>query len=126
MTNKLSKRDQEALLRKEHAIRTLRAILPPGTTIYLIKKSHTAKIEFTIFAALLPVNGEIANITRQIAYATGAAYRGWGAISTRCVDTLLNNLSWILHGDKDVGVQNRIAPNKDNYKAGYSLIHRWL
>ena len=127
--------------REHDAVERLRGWLPPGATLYTTVNSVARSgMSRTISCFIVGSNGDIMNVSGYVAFALG--YRRnektGGVVVGGCgMDMgfhIANSLSYRLHGNDTVGVEAKKAndkgypfsPKPDNYRAGYSINHRWL
>lgn len=132
---------------QEKARETLRALLPPGSTVYTILR-HRAASGMSRHVSLLVIDPTdttgfpLVNITYKAAEALGRTCSDWHGYNTIRVDgcgfdagfDLVNGLSYALHGFEAVGADAIAAsaagrpftPRADAYRAGYSLRQEWI
>ena len=117
----------------QEAIAYLRTIVTPGTTVYT-SCPHVARSGMSRHICCYVVkDGGMLRITGYVGIAMDYRRndRTGGVVVTGCgMDMgfhVVNNLSYTLHGTKDVGHKpTPRSANKRSYRAGYSLTHRWL
>lgn len=135
MAKRVSKQKQAELAAKQR----LQELCPPGTTIWtrnvrVARSGMSAVIGVYIMQDNVPLD-----ITSEVSDALGWAYvsDGGGVRVHGCgLDRgfhVVHTLSYAIHGatskGKGIEAANRgvpFEPNPENYRAGYSLNHRWL
>jgi hypothetical protein len=131
---------KQQLRERDEARAQLRGILPPGSTVYTLV-THVARSGMSRrIRVLVMTPDEPHDISHLVGRALG--YRrnrdDGGLVVGGCgMDMgfhLVHSLSYTLHGNATVGADAQVAdekgrpfqPRPDNYRAGYSLTHRWL
>jgi hypothetical protein len=134
---------------RDESIATLRKILPPGSTVYTVLRHRARSGMFrriSLLAATVDRDGkpQISDITWDVARAMERPIKGRGGyvqdvgigVSGAGMDMgfhLVMNLSYVLHGHTPIGTGVEAHdkgrphhPDPDNYRPGYTLIHRWI
>lgn len=123
------------LLRIEKHLQQLREWMPPGTTVYTVKR-HTDRSGIGhVVAVLIVIDGKIKNISGWICETINRKWDSRDGLWTGSEFDLVQKLSYVLHGEKDKGVPKKYrgeywpgpkATTPRSYRAGYSLIHQQL
>lgn len=122
---------------QEEAISRLREWCPPGTTIYCILRHITKSGETRVIDFKVITPEEVMHIGYNVALALGWSYdRKHDGVKVYAVGMdaghhAVHTLSYRLHGYDNVNITEEVrgkpvVPTKDKYKAGYSLICKWL
>lgn len=121
---------------KAHALTELRALCPPGTTVYTILRSVSRSGMSRVITPLVIHNGEPHPLSYSVGLVLGEKVRqGFNdglVIAGGGMDMgfhLVNSLSYALHGTdpkfQNVRVQGcEVDPSTT--RPGYTLTHRWL
>lgn len=113
---------------RQDALAELRALLPPGSTVYTILRSVSRSGMTRIITPLVIQNGEPVNLTWRVGKVLGWGIRHGFQDGIKCDGCgsdmghdLVHSLSYALHGT---------GPEKcsyhDEHRPGYTLNHRWL
>lgn len=120
---------------KEEAIKMLRKLCPPGTTILCILE-HVSRSGMTRHIKFYNEKMDFLSGYMSNALEMTRSRRGDSLVVTGCgMDmgfSVVYTLSYVLHGDKDKGADaiassgHPFKARRGHYRAGYSLSHRWL
>jgi hypothetical protein len=113
---------------RQAAVAHLQKLLPPGTTLYTVKKHTPRNNVGGVFLVLVAIKGEIHNITGRVATAAEKPYDDkhngvWGQNSL----DITQSLSFALHGTDSKGLSAaeenmpHPPPTPARYKSGYSF-----
>lgn len=132
------KREQE--IRRAEALKMLRKLCPPGTTIYTVlrhvsRSGMQRRIDLYVIRKNQPVwLSGYAGVVLEMRLGK----HGDGLVTDGCgMDMgfdLVHNLSYALHGYENKGPDAHKAvclgvpfePSRTQYRAGYSLNHEWI
>jgi hypothetical protein len=116
---------------KKTAIRGLKKMLKPGSTLYSVLRHRSPSRLVGVVAYLVIRKGKVINISANIADALG--HYKWDdrdGIWTNSEFTPIHQLSQQLHGLENVGAVSNMQwdgiPTPKRYSTGYSIIHKQL
>lgn len=123
---------------KVNALTELRALCPPGTTVYTVLRSVSRSGMTRSISPLVMVDGEPRNLTWLVSKALGWPVRQDFNDGVRCDGAgmdmgfhLVHSLSYALHGMQGAEIVRCYCkatddPTADHFRPGYTLNHRWL
>jgi hypothetical protein len=128
MARKQKTPDAVVLERQASAIKRLQKLIPPGTTLYILKR-HTPRSNIgAVFVVLVVVAGELHKINGLVAEALDKQFDdNYDGVWARNPMDIAQGLSFALHGDVSKGLTESEALHPHpkatpaRYKAGYSL-----
>lgn len=116
--------------RKANAVKWLAERLPHGCTIYSVLVHRTRNKMKGVVAYLAIIDGKIKNISNLVSDALNLKWDERDGVWTGSVYSVVNLLSYAVHGDKDkgrisvTGVHPKATPKR--FKAGYTFEHEAL
>ncbi len=125
---------------RERALEELRELLPPGSTVHTILR-HVSKsgMQREISCKRAFPDGQIADLDYLVSQVLGDRIGKHGGIVVGGCGMdmgfhIVHSLSYALHGMNDVGpdaiaksaIGHPYKPTDTQFRAGYSLEHKWL